>query len=218
MQTTAALSPADQKRLYLYAFLLSLFTIAANLVEGSASTFLGFRDETLALFGFGVDSFIEVISAVGIAAMILRIRRNPHGPRDRFEIAALRVTGASFYLLTAGLIATVVINTALGARPTTTLWGLVISLISISVMTLLVYLKLNVGRRLNSDPIIADAHCTRACIYMSVVLLLASLVYQFTRVGFIDSLGALGIAYFSFQEGREAFEKAAGKETCCELD
>jgi divalent metal cation (Fe/Co/Zn/Cd) transporter len=75
-------------------------------------------------------------------------------------------------------------------------------------------LKIRVGEELNSDPIIADAHCTRACIYMSVVLLVSSLLFTLTKIPYLDSLGALGIAYYSFKEGREAWEKANGKEAC----
>jgi len=45
---------------------------------------------------------------------------------------------------------------------------------------------------------------------MSLVLLASSLIYQFTGFGFVDSLGALGLIYFSVSEGRESFEKAAG--------
>ena len=56
------------------------------------------------------------------------------------------------------------------------------------------------------------------CIYMSVVLLAASLIYQFTGFGFIDSIGALGLIYFSYGEGKEAFEKAAGVDDCCDDD
>jgi len=53
--------------LYKKAFLLSLFTIFYNIIEGVVSMFFGYSDETLALLGFGVDSFIEVISGAGIA-------------------------------------------------------------------------------------------------------------------------------------------------------
>ncbi len=158
-------------KLYRIAFFLALFTIAANIVEGVASMALGAQDETLALFGFGVDSFIEVISAVGIAQMILRIGRNPDAPRSRFETTALRITGFAFYLLTAGLVLGALINIAAARAPESTLWGIVISLISLSVMTGLVAAKRRVGRALNSAPILADANCTLVCIYMSVVLL-----------------------------------------------
>jgi len=202
---------------YRTAFLLSLFTIAANLVEGFFSTILGQKDGALALFGFGLDSFIEVISAVGISMMILRIARSPESSRSRFEITALRITGISFYLLTTGLVITAVLNIIRGARPETALSGLIISIISLSIMVFLYRAKLKVGRQLDSDPIIADANCTKTCIYMSVVLLVSSLIYMLTGFAYIDTLGALGIAWFSFSEGREAFEKASGKEDChCE--
>ena len=67
-----------------------------------------------------------------------------------------------------------------------------------------------VGSTLESEPILSDANCTMVCIYMSVVLLASSLIYQFTGFGFVDSLGAIGLIYFSISEGRESFEKAAG--------
>ncbi len=202
---------ANVKREYQKAFFLSLFTILANLVEGTFSTILGQKDGTLALFGFGMDSFIEVFSAIGISVMILRIARSPESPRSRFETVALRITGVSFYLLTAGLVVTAGLNILQGSKPETALSGLIISIISLSVMVFLYRAKLNVGRKLDSDPIIADANCTKTCIYMSVVLLASSLVYMLTGFAYIDLIGALGIAWFSFSEGREAFEKAAEK-------
>ena len=202
------------ERDYQIAFLLSLFTILANLVEGVFSTILGQQDGTLALFGFGLDSFIEVISAVGISTMILRIAREPESHRSKFEVTALKVTGVSFYLLTAGLVLTALLNLMNNAKPDSAVSGLIISLISLSVMVFLYRAKLRVGRKLNSDPIIADANCTKACIYMSLVLLGSSLIYTLTGLAFIDTLGAIGIAWFSFGEGREAFEKASGRETC----
>jgi divalent metal cation (Fe/Co/Zn/Cd) transporter len=199
---------------YRIAFYLSLFTIIANLVEGMFSTILGQKDGTLALFGFGLDSFIEVISAVGISMMILRIARAPDSHRSKFEITALKITGISFYLLTVGLVITAILNLVTRSKPETALSGLIISIISLSVMVFLYLAKLKVGRKLNSDPIIADANCTKTCIYMSLILLGSSLFYMLTGFAFIDIIGAIGIAWFAFGEGRESFEKAANKEGC----
>ncbi len=209
----------DVNKYWLYAFYLALFTIIYNLAEGLVSIYFGAQDEALTLFGFGIDSFIEVMSGVGILAMVVRIRRNPEAPRTQFEQTALRITGTSFYILAAGLGATAVYNLFTAHKPETTVPGLIISVISISFMWLLVSGKRKVGRKLNSAPILADANCSLVCIYMSVVLLVSSLVYQFTGFGFIDSLGALGLIYFSISEGREAFEKAANVEDdCCDDD
>jgi divalent metal cation (Fe/Co/Zn/Cd) transporter len=207
---TTLTQASEQKRFYQYALWLAFFTIIYNALEGLISVYFGAQDEALTLFGFGIDSFIEVISGVGIMAMVIRIRQNPGTPRGRFERTALRLTGLSFYLLAGGLLITALYNLYTGHKPETTLSGTVISLISIAVMWALVAGKRRVGHALNSSPILADANCTMVCIYMSLVLLASSLIYQFTGFGLVDSLGAMGLIYFSVNEGRESIEKAAG--------
>src|ERR687892_2509644 len=153
----ATLTQSSMNRYWGYALWLALFTIFYNLMEGLISIFFGFSDETLTLFGFGVDSFIEVMSGIGIFAMVLRIRQNPETPRSQFERTALRVTGTSFYLLAIGLGITSVYNLFTAHKPETTLPGLIISMISIAIMWLLVIGKRKVGHTLNSSPILADA-------------------------------------------------------------
>ena len=204
------LTQTSAERYWRYALWLAFFTIFYNLAEGLISIFFGISDETLTLFGFGVDSFIEVMSGIGILGMVLRIRQNPETPRSQFEKTALHVTGTSFYLLAAGLATTSIYNLFTEHKPETTLPGLIISIISIAVMWALVMGKRKVGRTLDSSPILTDANCTMVCIYMSVVLLASSLIYELTGFGFVDSIGALGLIYFSYSEGKESFEKAAG--------
>ena len=204
-----------ERKFYKRAFWLSLFTIFYNIIEGVVSMALGYADETLSLFGFGADSFIEVLSGIGIAIMITRIRQNPDSPKSRFEITALKITGTAFYLLSAGLLAGIILNIIYKHKPETTIWGIVISLISIAVMIWLMNAKKSIGKKLHSEPIISDANCTRVCVYMSVVLLVSSLVYEFTGFAYADAIGAVGLIYFSVSEGREAFEKAKGKSCSC---
>jgi divalent metal cation (Fe/Co/Zn/Cd) transporter len=200
---------------YKLAYQLSLFTIFYNIIEGVVSMILGYEDETLTLLGFGADSFIEVMSGIGIAVMILRIRQNPDSPKSTLEMKALKITGTAFYLLSSGLFAGIVLNIINHHKPETTLWGIIISLISIFVMVWLMNAKKKTGMKLNSEPVIADANCTKICVYMSVVLLASSLVYELTGFAYADIIGAAGLIYFSISEGREAFEKAKGKECCC---
>lgn len=204
-----------EPELYKQAYWLSLFTIFYNIIEGVVSIIMGYEDETLTLFGFGVDSFIEVISGMGIAIMIMRIKQQPESPKSSFEVTALKVTGTAFYLLSAGLLAGIIVNLINHHKPETTLWGIVISLISILVMVWLMRAKKKVGKQLNSEPIIADSNCTRICVYMSLVLLGASLIYEFTGFAYADVIGTAGLIYFSVSEGKEAFEKAKGKECSC---
>ena len=209
----------DNNKLYKYAFILAMITIFYNLVEGLVSTYFGYEDESLALFGFGVDSFIEVISGLGIAHMVIRIQRNPDSNRDDFERTALKITGTAFYLLVAGLVSSSVFNIWTGHKPETTFWGVVISIVSIITMWLLIYGKTYVGKKLNSEAILADAECTRVCFYMSIILLISSGIYELTNIAYVDSLGSLGLSYFAFTEGKECFEKAKSDNLCsCKHD
>jgi len=151
----------QEKSYFKIAFGLAVFTILYNLAEGLISTWFGYQDETLALFGFGVDSFIEMISGLGIAVMVTRIQKNAASQRSEFEKKALRITGASFYLLVAGLIVSSALTLYVKKIPITTFWGVVISIVSILVMLFLLRSKLRIGKLLHSDAILADASCTK---------------------------------------------------------
>jgi len=201
----------QEVKLYKRAYQLSLFTIYFNIAEGIISMLIGYQDESLTLFGFGIDSFIEVISGIGIAVMILNIRRNADGSKQKSEIQALKITGTAFYLLSAGLLTGIILNLIGKHKPETTFWGIVISLISITAMIWLMIAKTRVAKLLNSEPLISDAKCTRICIYMSVVLLISSLIYELTGFTYADVIGASGLTYFSISEGKEAFERAKSK-------
>lgn len=192
-------------------------TIGYNLLEGLAATILGAQDETLALFGFGVDSFVEVVSGVGIVHMLLRsgpVAGADPGGRDRFERTALRITGVCFYILALGLVAGAGLALAIGRAPTTTVWGVVIGSLSLASMWALYAAKRRTGRLLSSAAMISDANCTKACIWLSGVLLASSLVYETTGIAWVDAVGSAVIAFYAFREGREAFEKARSESFC----
>ena len=80
------------------------------------------------------DSFIEVLSGIGIAHMLIRVRNNGNETKDEFENRALKITGISFYMLSAGLTVTAIYNLIIGHKPTTTFWGVIIAIISLLTM------------------------------------------------------------------------------------
>lgn len=199
-------SNPHSEKLYRITYGLALFTIYYNIVEGFVATGFGYDDESLTLFGFGVDSFIESISGIGILQMINRISINPRSPKGPFEKRALKITGYCFFLLVFGLVGSSFYSFYTIHKPETSFFGVLISLISIVVMIVLLFWKTKMGKALNSKAILADASCTKVCIYMSVVLLLSSAIYELFKIPYIDGIGALFIAYFAFKEGRECFE------------
>lgn len=204
-----------KETLYKQASILALITIFYNIIEGMVSIFFSLDDETIALFGFGIDSFVEVISGIGIWHMIKRLQNNNNNADpDKFEQQALKITGTAFYILTIALIITAVISFYEGHSPETTLWGIIVSVVSIMTMWLLIHYKIKVGEQLKSQAILADANCTKTCMYLSIVLFLSSTGYELTGIGSLDSIGAILIAGISFKEGRESFQKARGIACC----
>jgi divalent metal cation (Fe/Co/Zn/Cd) transporter len=205
----------NKSRLLNTALYLAIITIVYNLIEGVVSVMFGYEDETLALFGFGLDSFVEVISGIGVLHMVIRMKTTTIEKHDKFEKMALRITGIAFYILAVGLVVGAVINIVNDIKPTTTLMGIVVSSISIVTMYFLMKAKLKVGTELKSDAIIADANCTKACFYLSFILLASSGLYEIFGIVYLDILGALGISYFAFKEGREALEKVKSDNISC---
>ena len=118
---------SNSNRWYLIAWYLALFTIIYNVSEGVIAIWFGAHEDSLTLFGFGADSFIEVISGLGIAHMIWRIKHDQNQGVSQFEISALRVTGIAFYLLVITLIVSGIWNLFHDHKPLSSIPGMIIS-------------------------------------------------------------------------------------------
>ncbi|MCX7987325.1 MAG: cation transporter [Bacteroidales bacterium] len=203
-----------ENKLWTRAIILAYLTVIYNILEGLVSVYFGWTEDSLSLFGFGVDSFIETISASGIIVMLHRIKNNEAEHKPRLERYALRITSISFWILGIGLLYGVIRNIIYREEPISAVPGIIITIISIIFMLFLYNAKIRVGRKLNSAPIIADARCGLVCVYLSIVVLVASALYHFLRIPYIDAMGAAGVAYFSFKEGIEAFQKSNNQGKC----
>jgi divalent metal cation (Fe/Co/Zn/Cd) transporter len=191
---------------------LACFTIGYNLLEGLVSIWLGLSEESFALAGFGVDSLVEVASAV----LVLWRLRSDFDQKSVLSIQAERRAtlgiGALFLLLALVTAAAAVTQLAEGKHPSSTLPGVIISLVSLSFMFFLWRAKLQLARALNSRALEADASCSLACIKLSGVLLVGSgLFWIAPGLWWVDAFAALGISLLVTQEGWETIQ-ASRKE------
>lgn len=200
---------------YSRAIVLAIITIAYNILEGIVSVYFGVADDQLSLMGFGFDSFIETVSAMGVLLMLLKNLKYRENGKNKYEKSALRITSVSFFVLSMVLIISIVIRFKSDNYPESTLAGTIISLLSIVSMVLLIFYKLREGKKLKSDALIADARCNIVCVYMSAVLLITSILVEFFDVYWFDLIGTFGIVYFSVKEGVEAWRKSNGKTCDC---
>jgi cation diffusion facilitator family transporter len=166
-------SAVDQRvRLHARALRLEYVTVGWNVVEAAVAIGAGLAAGSVALIGFGVDSGIEVISAVGLW---WRLRAaGPHADvqeEGAAERRALYIVAATFFLLAAYI--TVEAVGALLSRegPDSSTVGLVLSGLSLVVMPLLAWAKQRTGREMGSRALVADAAETWVCSYLSLVLL-----------------------------------------------
>jgi divalent metal cation (Fe/Co/Zn/Cd) transporter len=159
-------------KLYKKALSLSYFTVGYNISEGVVSIAAGLLADSIALIGFGLDSFVESLSG---SVMIWRLRK--HGKiseeeEEKVEKKAVRFVAYTFFILGAYVLYESVEKLYLHETPNPSLLGIFIALISIIVMPILFYLKYRTGKSMGSKSLVADSKETLACIFLSGALLI----------------------------------------------
>lgn len=178
---------------------LACATAGYNVVEGVIAVAAGAVASSTALLGFGLDSFIEVSSAL---VVIWQFRSRI--PEDR-ERLALRLIAASFFALAAWVTVDAV-RSLLGAdRPATSPAGIAVAATSVVVMPLLVWAKRRTGRALGSATVVADSVQTLLCTYLSAIVLVGLLLNTTLGWWWADPVAALVIAAVAVREGVEAW-------------
>ena len=192
-----------------YARALAIVTIVYNLVEGLVSMGFGWADDSMALFGFGADSFIEVGSALLVLWRLGDKAEGCASARLARERRAVLGIGILFFLLALGIAAGAVVQLVSHHHPDTTLPGLLVSLASLGIMAWLWRVKVKAAKALDSRALAGDAACSLACIQLSLVLFAGSLVFlAFPALGWVDGAAALVLAAFIGKEGLESIAAA----------
>lgn len=199
----------DEGRWVTRVLWLAAFTIGYNLLEGAVAIGFGVEEGSVSLAGFGVDSLIEVTSAV---LVLWRFRGEQdlgaEPSRERERRATLGI-GVLFVLLAAAVIAGAALQLTTGQHPRTTLPGVVVASVSLAFMGWLWRAKKRAGEVLDSSTVAKDAGCSLACFQLSAVLLAGSLVFWLApALWWADAAAALVLALFIGREGVETVRAA----------
>ena len=191
------------RRLRKEALSLSYFTIGYNIAEGVLSVLAGALSGSIALVGFGLDSFVESLSG---GVMVWRFRRRSEmseEEEERIEKTAARLVGITFFILAAYIVYESVTNLIRREIPDPSLPGILIAAVSFVVMPILFYRKYRVGKALDSRSLIADSKETLACMLLSGALLVGLGANYFLGWWQADPVAGLVIAIFLVREGYE---------------
>jgi divalent metal cation (Fe/Co/Zn/Cd) transporter len=189
---------------------LEYFTILWNSVEGLLSVGAGIAAGSIALVGFGLDSFIEVISG---SALLWRMKADHHvAQREHAERISLRVVGLCFLGLAAYVAIDSIHSLLHKSGPERSLLGIAIGVAALFAMPLLSRAKRNVGTAIGSPAMIADSQQTQFCTYLSAILVAGLLLNFFLGWWWSDSVAALVMVPIIANEGIEAVR---GKKCPC---
>jgi divalent metal cation (Fe/Co/Zn/Cd) transporter len=189
---------------------LEYFTIAYNSLEGLIAVVAGIIAGSIALVGFGFDSFIEVTSG---AILLWRLYADvDESRRERVEAISLRIVGICFLALAAYVSYDSIKSLVRREAPSESIPGIILAIGSLIVMPLLVRAKRKVARSINSGALMADAQQTAVCTYLSAILLGGLVLNAVFGWWWADPVAALIMIPIIIKEGIEALRG----ETCCD--
>ena len=206
MTATASQRREDVDR----AIHLELFTIFYNLLEGAVSLLLGGFASSIALIGFGLDSFIESSSGL-VVFWRFRAEARQQGCSQIQEQRALRYVGWSFLLLSAYIVFESLRKLLFRESPAPSFAGILLALVSLIVMPILSRRKRRVAEALNSGAMLGDSKQTLACSLLSAALLVGLALNAGLGWWWADPVAGLAMVPWLSNEGY----RAVRGEACC---
>jgi len=184
---------------------LSILTVAWNVVEGIVALIYGIAADSVALFGFGIDSFIESASGVVVGfRFFFELKGQSGEANEKAELLASRIAGFLLLLLALYLVVDSFRRFfGFGEKPTSSHVGIALAIISLIVMPVLAKAKLNLAGRLGSASLRADAYETVACAWLSLTTLAGLVLNAMLGWWWADPGAALVLVPFIVREGLE---------------
>jgi divalent metal cation (Fe/Co/Zn/Cd) transporter len=196
-----------------WAWWLTALTIAWNSLEAVVAILGGLAASSIALLGFGLDSVVEVSSALVILWWLWR-EGEDRAANERAERRAVRLIALSFFAIAAYVIVDALLKLlGIGEHPEHSAVGIAITALSLVVMPTLSWAKRRVAAGLDSVALKADAAETQLCTYLSAVVLVGLGANMLAGWWWMDPLAGLVVAALAIHEGRSAW--ASGDLCAC---
>jgi divalent metal cation (Fe/Co/Zn/Cd) transporter len=205
--------PTGRSALLGRALRLEYLTVGWNLIEGVVAIGAAIAAGSVALLGFGIDSFVECASGSILMWRLLAERAYTDAEAiEAIERRAQKLVALSLFGLATYIVVDAVKTLALQERPEPSGVGVAVTMLSIGVMWWLARAKRRTAIALGSRALEADAFQTTACWWLSLIVLAGIGVNALTGWWWADPVAAMGMTVFLIREGREAWEG----EDCCE--
>jgi len=195
------------------ALRLEYLTVGWNLVEGGVGVTAAVLAGSVALLGFGVDSFVECASGLVLIWRLTAEQRGlDHEAIERIDERAHKLVGASLFLLGAYIAGDAALALWHRDRPSPSIIGVGLTALSLVAMVWLARAKRRAAAALGSRALQADAFQSTACFWLSLITLAGIGLNALFGWWWADPVAALGMTWFIGREGLEAWR---GEECGC---
>lgn len=210
---TGRFNPSQRAGLLRRALLLEILTVGWNIIEGVIAVTAALAAGSVALLGFGIDSFVESFSG-GTLLWRLRAERHdmPEAEIERLDGRARKLVAVSLFLLAAWVAFDAARSLWEQERPEASLVGIALTTVSMFVMLWLGRAKRRAAAALGSRALEADAFQTTACWWLSIITLAGIGLNAVFGWWWADPVAALAMTPLIAYEGREAWR---GEECGC---
>ncbi len=196
------------------ASMLEYLTVGWNLMEGVIAVSAALASGSVALLGFGLDSFVESSSGL---ILLWRLGRERHADLSAEAVELLdrrahKLVAVALFLLAAYVFMDSALTLYNAERPDVSIVGLVLIAVSIPLMWWLARAKVAAAAELGSGALKADSVQTSACLWLSITALAGIGLNGALGWWWADPSAALIIAGFIAREGAEAWK---GEGCCC---
>ncbi len=192
-----------------YGKLLETLTMIWGATEASVALWSAAQTGSISLAGFGLDSVIEVLSAL---ALWWRMSHEMnHDRRHHAERISLNIAGSCLLALGAYIMAAAAVSLYRQHQPGVGRLGVVITAAAVVLMPLLAREKRRVGRALASHAMMTDAKQTDFCTYQAAIVLLGLLCHSLFGIGWADGVAALLLVPILLHAGAQTLR---GKHDC----
>jgi divalent metal cation (Fe/Co/Zn/Cd) transporter len=195
------------------ALRLEWLTVGWNVLEGLVAVAAALAAGSVALLGFGIDSFVESASGgILIWRLLAEKRTADHHAVERLDRHARRLVAISLFALALYVAIDASFSLWRAERPGASPAGIVVTILSILVMVWLARAKRRAAVALGSRALEADAFQATACWWLSLITLAGIGLNAAFGWWWADPVAALGMTLFLIREGNEAWRG----EVCCD--
>lgn len=198
MKNTGTTQNTDKAKGIKQGLLLEYTTLSWNVVGVCIVLYAAIKASSVALAGFGLDSFIEILASAVVVWELTDVNKG-RGAK------ALKTISVAFALLATYILVQAIRTLLLRSHPHTSVLGILWLAVTFVVMLGLAYGKHRVGSEIQNRVLLTEGKVTLVDAYLAGAVLIGISLNAAIGWWWADPLAGLVIVYYGIKESRHAW-------------